>query len=122
LTAYLERQYDETQVFLSGATVAVFRGATTESTSSGRVTMTLRPLSSFATARDVAAAFPIDQAIPSERRHALIAAAAPASRILSTPVSGMASLWEQEVVVLGAERSGDCVDLNVAPPGERAVV
>lgn len=119
LRSYLQRQYDETQAFLDGADVRVYRGTTTAATAVGRVAVTLRPLSSFALERTVAIAFPMDRPVPPGERHALIAAAAPGARILSTPLTGMASLFEGEVVVLGAERPGDEVDLLVAPAGER---
>lgn len=114
LRMYLQQQYDQTQAFLSGATVAIYRGITTTATAGGTGAIPLRPLSSFSLAQNVARAFPMIRPIPPDEHHAVIAAAAPAVRILSTPVTGIASLWEQEVVVLGGTGPGDRVKFAVA--------
>jgi hypothetical protein len=119
LRAYLDRQYEETQAFLNGDTVVVFRGTSALPEHAGTVPLILRPLSSFALERSVAVAFPTYGDIPSAEHHALIIAAVPAARVLSTPVTGMASLLEGEVVVLGAQRPGDTAEQLVAPAGAR---
>jgi hypothetical protein len=119
LRSYLERQYEETQRFLTDDDVIAYRGTTGRPEHAGLVSQTLRPLSSFALERSVAIAFPNYGNMPADCHYALIAATVPAARILSTPVTGMASLLECEVVVLGAQRAGDAVEQFVAPAGER---
>ena len=84
--------------------------------------ITLRPgLSSFALERSVATSFSGYGSVPAGEHHALITAAVPAVRILSTPVTGMSALLEQEVCFRARRAAGwsVCAELQVAPPGER---
>jgi hypothetical protein len=114
----LQRQHDETQALLDGATITVFGGTSTDASAGSRVAITLLPLSSFTLARSVAARSRIGRSIPPDE-----SCAADGDRAgRADPVdagAGMASLCEHEVVVLGAKRPGDTVDQVIARPGER---
>ncbi len=118
LRLYVTRQYEKTQDFLNGAAVLAFRGTTVPPNATSAPPM-LRPLSSFALTRSVAVAFPEWKDVPAGAQLGLLTAEVPAARVLSTPVTGMASMLEHEIVVLGAQRPDDDVEWFVAPAGER---
>jgi hypothetical protein len=101
LRSFARAQYDATQADLAarGITeVTVYRGTGVQGVSEGSVT--LRPASSWSsdpsTAREFAAT-----AADQDGNAAVLAATVPASRVLSTPSTGVGCLSEDEVVLLG---------------------
>jgi hypothetical protein len=109
LRAFVRAQYDQTQEMFARAgvtDVVVHRGRTEPEDvvaaiplGGQDVTARLRPLSSWATAPEVAENFA--QATDPGRSGVVMRATVPVTRILSTPVTGVGCFEEYEVVVIG---------------------
>lgn len=127
LTNFLVRQYSTTQENLRklGITdVRLYRGfgayygiMNSLGTDEADTSISMRPLTSFATDKTSADMFMADGKYEEGFGSGRITATVPASRIFSMPGSGFGCLEENEVVILGGSLQPDSIDmtLNIDP-------
>lgn len=106
LSAFITAQYERTQDLLAGlGAVAAARGYIHRGTPSAEVIIAsppLLPLASFSLDPHIATDFPFyPRPLGDDDHFAVALTEVPAARILTTPVTGIASLHEHELVVLG---------------------
>ncbi len=110
LRMFLRLQYERTQAFVAEPVVA-FRGVIMRDPPRGplaRIQPLRAPLSSFSLDGHIGESFPMYSPTDvAPAAYVVLMAQVPPERILTTPVTGFASLHEQEIVVVGASAADE---------------